>query len=448
MSRAWTKFRSPVDRRWAVDRAMIPFRAGRRREPAGARVLLVNQYYWPVHLATPQHLTDLAESLAERGFEVHVLCGKGGATSALKSHEVRNGVTIHRVGATDFGRKSTIGRMADYLSFYASATLKALRLPRFDAVVTLTTPPLIALIGSVLKRLKGSRHVYWSMDLHPDASIALGQMSARNPLVALLLRLGDAAYRNADRVVSLGAYMADRLSAKGVKPSRLEIIPVWSRREEIAPLPREGHPLRRSLGLDGKFVAMYSGNLGKAHTATEMIEAARRLRHRDDIVFAFVGGGPRTVEVRSAVEECGLTNVRFLDYFPREQLKQSLSVADVHFTTMRREATGIVVPSKLYGAMAAGRPTIFVGPAHCEAADAVRDAGCGYSLALGDVDGLVDAIEALADDPEAADAMGRKARQAFLLGYERGICVERWSSLLAELVGSPAAVPALVKVAG
>jgi len=179
-----------------------------------------------------------------------------------------------------------------------------------------------------------------------------------------------------------------------------------------------------------------------------MIEAARRLRHRDDIVFAFVGGGPRTVEVRSAVEECGLTNVRFLDYFPREQLKQSLSVADVHFTTMRREATGIVVPSKLYGAMAAGRPTIFVGPAHCEAADAVRDAGCGYSLALGDVDGLVDAIEALADDPEAADAMGRKARQAFLLGYERGICVERWSSLLAELVGSPAAVPALVKVAG
>ena len=259
-------------------------------------------------------------------------------------------------------------------------------------VATLTTPPIIGLIGTLLRRLKGSRHVYWSMDLHPDASLALGRMSPRNPVVAWLAWLSDVVYRQADKVVVLGPYMADRIAAKGVRRDRLATIPVWSRRDEIYPLPREGHELRASLGLADKFVAMYSGNLGLAHSFDEVIEAARRLRDRDDIVFLFVGGGPRLAEVRAAKEAEGLDNVRLLDYFPREQLHASLSVADVHLISMRAEMTGIVVPGKLYGAMASGRPTVFVGPGHCESADTIRQADCGLTVRLGDADGLVEAL--------------------------------------------------------
>ena len=167
-------------------------------------------------------------------------------------------------------------------------------------IVTLTTPPIIGLIGTLLRRLKGSRHVYWSMDLHPDASLALGRMSRRNPVVAWLAWLSDFVYRQADKVVVLGPYMADRIVAKRVRPDRLATIPVWSRRDEIYPLPRDGHPLRAALGLADKFVAMYSGNLGLAHSFDEFLEAARRLRDRDDIVFLFVGDGPRLAEVRAA----------------------------------------------------------------------------------------------------------------------------------------------------
>ena len=187
---------------------------GERSAAAGRRLLFINQYYWPDHASTAQHLTDLAESLAARGFECHVLCAQGRYKSgepALPPHEVHEGVHIHRVPATSLGRRSTLTRYADYLSFYARAVIKAVWMPRFDAVVTLTTPPIIGLIGTLLRRMKGTPHVYWSMDLHPDASLALRRMSRRNPLVRGLAWLSDLVYRQADRVVVLGPYMADRV---------------------------------------------------------------------------------------------------------------------------------------------------------------------------------------------------------------------------------------------
>ncbi len=408
--------------------------------PAGTRLLFVNQYYWPDHASTAQHLTDLAESLAARGYECHVLCGQGTyrpGEPAPVAYEMHHGVHIHRVPTTSLGRRSTLCRMADYLSFYARAVVKAVRLPRFDAVVTLTTPPIIGLIGTLLRRLRGTPHVYWSMDLHPDASLALGRMTARNPVVRGLAGLSDFVYRQADRVVVLGPYMADRVLCKGVRPDRLETIPVWSRRDEVYPVDREANPLRKSLGLEGKFVAMYSGNLGLAHSFDELLEAVRRLRDRDDIVFVFSGSGPRAQEVRLAQEREQLLNVRMLDYVPRAELARSLCVADVHLISMRPEMTGIVVPGKLYGIMAAARPALFVGPAHCESAVTIRRAGCGLTVASGDADGVVSALTTLADDLNLARQMGQKGRMSFLASHERNLCCYQWLEMIGKLVARP-----------
>jgi glycosyltransferase involved in cell wall biosynthesis len=453
MVNALRQFWDGSTRRWRVegkDAGRGPLARPRRGTTTSSRtgttrILFVNQYYWPDNASTAQHLTDLAESLAQSGHECHVLCSRGGYLAKKgprpPAHEVRNGVYIHRVGATSFGRKKDLGRLADYLSFYAAAALRSLGLGRFDAVVTLTTPPIIALIGTLLRWLKGSRHVYWSMDLHPDISLAMGRMSARNPVVAALAKLSDAVYRRADSVVVLGPYMADRIAAKGVRRERMATIPVWSRKDEIYPLPRDGHPLRESLGLKDKFVAMYSGNLGLVHAFDEFLEAARRLRDRKDVVFLYVGAGPRLAEVRAAKESEGLDNIRLLDYFPRSDLHASLSLADVHLISMRREVPGLVVPGKLYGAMAAGRPTLFVGPEHCETADTIREADCGLTVRLGDVDGLVEAIALLAVDPDRARRMGDRARTAFLDGHEKDVCCRRWEELLVSIVGAGSRVP-------
>jgi glycosyltransferase involved in cell wall biosynthesis len=412
------------------------------------RILLINQYYWPDHASTAQHLTDLAEALASSGHEVHVLCAQGryhAGASRSPAFEVREGVRIHRVPASSLGRRNTLCRMTDYLSFYARALLKAAALPRFDVIVTLTTPPIIGLIGTLLRRWRGTRHVYWSMDLHPDASLALGRMSRRHPVVSALAWLSDLVYRQADKVVVLGPYMADRVAAKQVRGERLVTIPVWSRRDEIYPVPRSGHPLRAALGLEDRFVAMYSGNLGLAHTFDEFLEAARRLRDMDRIVFLFIGDGPRMAEVRAVQQAEGLANIRFLDPVPRDQLHLSLTVADVHLISLRPEMSGIVVPGKLYGAMASGRPTLFIGPEHCESADTIRQAGCGLTLRLGDAAGLAAALECLAQDPEQVEQMGRRGRAAFLVHHEKDSCCARWDDAIGDLFSErhrhPAAVP-------
>ena len=436
---------SPSDR--AAGRGPIRIDSGSSARPQ--RLLFINQYYWPDHASTAQHLADLAEGLASRGHEVHVVCSRGGyreGTPRPPRSESHNGVSIHRVDATSLGRRNTLTRMVDYLSFYVRAFWLGLFLPRFDVVATLTTPPIIGLIGTLLRRLKGSRHIYWSMDLHPDASLALGRMSIKHPVVRLLAWVSDLVYKQADKVVVLGSYMSDRIAAKGVRPDRLALIPVWNRRDEIYPIPREGHPLRAELGLEDKFVAMYSGNLGLAHSFGEFLEAARRLSDRDDVVFLFVGDGPRLVEVKAAQEAEGLDNIRFLKYFPREMLHASLSVADVHLISMRAEMTGIVVPGKLYGAMASGRPTVFVGPAHCESADTIRQAGCGATIRLGDVDALVETLERYAADPDAARLDGEKGRAAFLDRHEREGCCAEWATLVGDLVTVPAPHKAMPQV--
>jgi colanic acid biosynthesis glycosyl transferase WcaI len=406
-------------------------------KPGAKRVLLINQYYWPDHASTAQHLTDLAESLTEAGYECHVLASQGrykpGEPRPL-AFEIHNDVYIHRVYATSLGRRGTWARMTDYLSFYAGAAVKALLMPRFDVVVTLTTPPLIGLVGTLLKRLKKTRHVYWSMDLHPDASLALGRMSHKGLFARLMYRLSGFVYSQADQVVVLGPYMADRIALKSVPPERITTIPVWSERDEIYPTPRDANPLRRVLGLDGVFVAMYSGNLGLAHSFDEFIEAARRLRNRPDIVFLYVGEGPRLAEVKAARDSEGLANIRFLDYVPRSQLQASLALADVHLISMRPEMTGIVVPGKLYGVMAAGRPAVFVGPEHCESADTIRDAGCGVTITSGDAEGLVAALLRLASNPSLARRMGEKGRSAFLTTYDRKVCSAHWRELIGNQV--------------
>ena len=288
--------------------------------PSRQRILFINQYYWPDRASTAQHLTDLAESLAGARLRVPRALRPGPlpirrtGTSGLRGPRG----SAHTPGAGHVAGPSehadADGRLPQLL---CPALVKAMRLPRFDAVVTLTTPPIIGLIGTVLRRLKGTPHVYWSMDLHPDASLALRRMSPRNPLVRgsgvaeQLRSIATPTRRRAGPVH--GRSRAD----EGVRKDRVATIPVWSRRDEVYPVDRDGNPLRQSLGLGDKFVAMYSGNLGLAHTFDEFLEAARRLRDREDIVFLFVGGGPRTEEVRSAQQDEGLTNIRLLDYVAR-----------------------------------------------------------------------------------------------------------------------------------
>ena len=411
--------------------------AAPRREQSEARLLLVNQHYYPDVASTGQHLTDLAEHLAAEGYRVEVLTGRGRYVAGkidAPAHEVRNGVHITRVRTTSFGRRSHLGRLIDYISFYVRVLAALLLRPRRDGVLFLTTPPLLGFLGAIARVVRGQRYAVWSMDLHPDAEIASG-MLREGSLIAKLLEWANATgYRHADFVIDLGPYMKARIVAKGVAPERTHTIPVWSAKDEIVPMAREDNPLIDELGVREKFVVMYSGNAGIVHDFAVVFEAMRILKDDPRIYFLFVGDGPRRSAIERFAREQRIGNFQYREYFSRDRLRYSLSVADVHLISLRKEFVGISVPGKLYGIMASGRPAIFVGPSACESAETISRAGCG---AVVDLDSrcaserLAELLRNWQSDPTSTQALGENGRLAFLQGYER----ERNSRAFSEALG-------------
>lgn len=392
------------------------------RAPA---VLFVNQHYHPDVAATAQHLTDLSEYLAQRGWQVDVIAGKGhyvaGAVEA-PPRETRNGVRIIRLSGTSFGRGSHLGRIVDYATFYARAALRLLAVPRTTHVVFLTTPPLIAVLGWLTRRLRGQRYAIWSMDLHPEGEIAAGMLSQRGFLARALTWLNGLGYRGADFVVVLGAYMKQRVIAGGVETGRAVIVPPWGRQEETEPVERAQNPLARELALGDDFVVMYSGNAGLVHDFRDILQAIQLLKDERGLQFLFVGGGPQREHIERYVAEHSIANFRYLAYFPRERLRYSLALADAHFISLRAPFVGISVPAKLYGVMSASRPALFVGPDRCETAETIREGDCGAVIdpAAGDAAGaIVATIRRWRVDAAARRAMGARGRALFLEHYER-----------------------------
>jgi glycosyltransferase involved in cell wall biosynthesis len=350
------------------------------------------------------------------------------------AEELRRGVHIHRLRATAFGRGSVLGRLADYASFFTSVLARVLAGRSYDYIVPLTTPPLLPLVGTAAKALRRQRYGIWSMDLHPDAEVAAGMLDGDGLLARGLHALNNASYRRADFVVDLGRYMKRRLRGKGVPEERLHTIPVWGKKEDVVPVPHAENPLREELGLQDKFVVMYSGNAGVAHRFDEVLAAMKRLDGHPHIRFVFVGEGPRKARIeRFAVRE-GLSNFRYLPYFPREQLKYSLSLADVHLLTLREAMAGIAVPGKLYNIMAAGRPVVMVGPENSEPAETIQEGGVGFVIdpaqSESPVQKVYDTILRLYCDGHKQRQLGEKGRKVFLESYERGVTCQSWQQVL------------------
>jgi len=400
-------------------------------------LLFVNQHYYPDFASTAQHLTDLAEHLDDDGFEVHVLCSAGHYLSGsmdVPLEETHNGVHIHRVRATAFGRDSVLGRLTDYASFFLQALWRVLTGPRYDSVVTLTTPPLIALVGAIARMVRDQAYGIWSMDLHPDAEVAVGMLGPGQALTRFLHALNNWAYRRADFVVDLGPYMKRRLRDKGVPDDRLRTIPVWNKKDEVYPIPDAENPLVNEVGLEDRFVIMYSGNAGLGHRFDEVLAAMKHFDGHPEIFFLFVGSGPRKEEIVAFAEEHDLSNFRYMSYFPREQIKYSLSLADVHLLTLYNDMAGVAVPGKLYGILAAGKPVLMVGPEASDSGETILEHDVGTVVdpqGRGDApDRLIEAIETLYANPERRAEMGERGRRVFLDHFEKGGCCEQWAGLM------------------
>lgn len=406
------------------------------------RLLFVNQHYAPDVASTGQHLTDLAEWLVDDGFTVEVWSARGGYTGGAvgaPAREIRNGVRVRRFWTPGLGRESAAGRILEYLVFLIQVLGRLVLGRRPDRAVFLTTPPMLPVVGLAYRILRGGRYLIWSMDLHPEAEFALGFLDSRGLGGRILRGLTDRAYRGADRVIALGPAMERRVREKGVVDDRLEVVPVWNRKDEIRPVPPSENPFREELGYGpDDFVVMYSGNAGLGHCFEEVLEAAERLED-EGVEFLFVGGGPRRPEIEAEARRRELRNFTYRDYYPRGELARSLSVGDVHLVTLRRAVSGMFAPGKIYGIMAAGRPALLVGPRDSDPGAVVTEHEVGAVVeperAPDPVGDLVGTIRAFRDDADGRRTVGERARRVFLQRYERDVCCGRWSDIIRASAG-------------
>ena len=313
----------------------------------------------------------------EKGWEVHVLTGPHPDEPPVARAKA---VWVHRVPGLSFSRDSHGRRALAYLSLYPRLLSRALLLPTPDVIVTKTDPPMLKVLGPVLGRLTGAATIHWAQDLYPEVAEALDVISKEGWLANTMRSLSTWALRGHDHVVAVGRCMKRRIAARGIAPDKISVIPNWAP-ETVHPVPHDQNAFRKAQGWEDKTVVMYSGNMGLAHPFEVILDAAAQLREdRPDMVFAFVGEGPRKAWIAEQVAARGLSNVQLLPFQPKARLAESLSAADVHLVTMQPEVEGLVVPSKVYGVLAAHRPCVFLGPEGSEAAQRIRELNAGTVL--------------------------------------------------------------------
>lgn len=385
------------------------------------RILFINMFCEPSIAATAQHLSDLARHLAAHGWSVEVLCSNRfyeDASAKLPLSERVGGICVSRLPLLFFSRSGPL-RALGYLEFLVRVFFHVLARRKPDVCVTMTTPPFLLLPGAAL-RLRGSRHVHWSLDLYPEVARALGTLGGVSAAILAFFR--NLLLRPCDRVVALGTFMGERLVRRGLLARKLRVISAWAPTDKAEPEP----------ACPGRFVLLYSGNMGKVHEFTTALRAARRL---PNVHFAFVGDGAKRGEIERAAGE--LPNVSLRHPVPREEVGKLFASASAQLVTLDPRADGLLVPSKMFGAMASGRPVVLVASARNELARELEEGNFGFRIEPGDVDGLVGAVRRLVDDRDLAWEMGQRAHAAFLRRHELSVCAEAFTEVLGELVQGP-----------
>jgi colanic acid biosynthesis glycosyl transferase WcaI len=406
-------------------------RATTRRRP---RLLVFNQYYWPGVEATAHLLSELCEALADE-YEVTVITGRLAGHEHLPDYELRRGVAIVRVHSTAFDRSPLGRRAVNYFTYVVRALRRGLfAAARPDIVLAMTDPPMVGDVALIVARRYRAPLVVVSQDVFPEIAVELRRLE--NPALVRLLDVLTRFYlRRADLVVAIGERMRERLAAKGTPQARLRVIPNWVDTNAIKPQPRD-NAWSREHGLHDRFVVMHSGNVGHAQDIETLIAAAAQARELGQLAVVIVGNGARYSDHVALARRLEVGNVTFLPYQPRAVLPLSLSSADVHFVGLARGLAGYVVPSRLYGVLAAGRPVIAAADDDSETAQLVRDVGCGIVVPPGRPDAVARTLHELAEGVYDLEEMGRRGRAYVEAEADRLIAVERYRRLLAEARGA------------
>ena len=394
-------------------------------------ILLLNEYFPPDTSATAKFAAQVVEALAVK-HRVTVLAGRPSYDPAERHpryflrREVRGNLAVERVGSTAYPRFQMRRRVSNYLTYLSLAIPRALSISS-DIVLAMTDPPIEGIAGALVARLSGRPFVYNVRDLYPDMALG-GSIVRPGSFTARWEAMHRWALRRAARVIVLGEDMRDRIVAKGVDPARV----VVSRDGIVIPetLPSADNSVAREIRGDFRFVLVHAGNVG-FYGAWQTLISAVRILEKEGVGLVFIGEGAMKPQVEAMAQGCRA--IRFLPFRPAGDVPLVLSSGDMHVVTVKRGLEGVVVPSKLYPTLAAGRPVLGVAPEESDVVRIIRRTGCGMAADPDDPNRVADAIRSVLRDSEQLQSLARRARES-AFSYDRVKQLRIFSETLEELV--------------
>ena len=379
-------------------------------------ILLLNEYFPPDTSATAKFAAEVAESLSAN-HRVTVLAGRPSYDPSERHphyflrREVRGNLAVERVGSTAYPRFAMRRRVSNYLSYLSLAVPRALSIPS-DVVLAMTDPPIEGIAGALVARVSGRPFVYNIRDMYPDMAVG-GAIVRPGSFTARWEAMHRWALRQAARVIVLGEDMRDRIVAKGVDPARVVISRDGVAIPETVPSPENS--VAREIRGDFRFVLVHAGNLG-FYGAWETLISAVRMLENEGVGLVFIGEGAMKPQIEAMAAGC--RSIRFLPFRPASEVPLVLSSGDLHVVTVKRGLEGVVVPSKLYPTLAAGRPVLGVVPEETDVVRIIRRTGCGLLANPDDPASVVEAIRSVLHDSKQLETMSRRARE-ISFSYDR-----------------------------
>jgi len=350
------------------------------------RALIFYHYFYPDDVVSSAHISELADGLARRGWDVTAMpCNRGcrDESRSYPAEEKWNGIQIRRVWRPRIAQASAAGRLVNALWMIVRWSLEALAPGKAPDVLIVGTDPILSVLVARFWKLARpkTRVVHWCFDLYPEAAGADGILRPQGRIYQFLQGLLGPAYKSCDLIADIGSCMRERLARYESLAKPATLTP-WALSEPESPIEVAAEERAELFG-DARLGLIYSGNFGRAHAYEEILQLGRLLReHNIKLVFSVRGNRERAL--RDAVREDD-TNVSFCGFASADQLERRLSAADIHVVSLRPEWTGMVVPSKFFGAIAASRPVLFAGSPESAVAKWIAQYGLGWILRLDNV---------------------------------------------------------------
>ncbi len=392
-------------------------------------IVIFNRSFWPDIEATGQLLTDLAEQLS-KNYTITFVAGRSfyNETDRFKGiqffrYEHHKGINIIRLRHTRFWKKNLLGRLVNWSSYTLLALTVGLLKIRPKLIIVNTDPPFLGIVGLILKYWHKVPLIYNCRDLFPDIAIELGMLK-EGVISRTFDFLNNKALSHSDLVVPLGNSMKLKLEKKGVDPNHIKVIPDSVDTDFLKPIETDGRKILGELDLNGKFVVMYSGNIGLAQDFSSILKAASLID--DTFTLVFIGDGSGNDDLMKESSELRLKSIIFLPYQPYDQLPNSLNIADLHLIPLKKEISGSIVPSKLYPILAIGKPYLAIANHESEPVDIAKRFGCGLWAEPGDVIDIKEKIEwSIKNRPKLLE-MGMVGRKIALERYDKDKVTKEW----------------------